>query len=312
MISSNVGINNKLASKLFREWTSIFPERFFVILVAYADESYTREKDGQFKHITFAGYIAPKIYWSRFCVEWSAALKRYFGHNKGYFHFREFANKKLRSDPKSLYFGWSEQKRDDFLYEMAGLAGSVAVPFGGTVPAQEHVKGKLSGTPIEASMYACFRDLRNSISSHWPSLDGQDAKSRVHVVFDNTESDDWLIPLNTVFEEYKIEEPVFGHITLGDDKADLPLQAADLFAYAGRQQGENNATQPRVLDLILNKNLFPAGSPKHFPTALSRLMPFSWDETIKKFREHQKDYMLQHPEIKRYLPLDHYPFAKHK
>jgi len=281
------------------------------MLEAFADESYTKE-NGQFKHITFAGYIAPKIYWTRFCVEWSAALKRYFGHDSGFFHFREFASKRLCSKPDSPYFGWSEQKRDNFLYEMAALAGNVAVPFGGTVPVQEHIKGERFGTPIEAAIYACFQDLRNSIASHWPSFNSQNAKNRIHIVYDGIESEDWLNPLNTVFKEYKKEEPIFDLIRPGDDKKDLPLQAADLFAYAGRQQGENNATHPRVLDLILNKNLFPVGSPKHFATALSLLMPFSWDETIKKFREHQKDFMLQHPEVKKYLPLEHYPFEKHK
>ncbi len=193
---------------------------------------------------------------------------------------------------------------------MAELAGNVAVPFGSVVPAEQDVKSGKITNPLEAAAWACFQDLSNALSMHWPNLKGQTSKDAIHIVFDDPDFKEWRNQILDSFEEFKKADPRFGHITPGDDEVDIPLQAADLYVAAGRQQGETKADQPRVLDFLLSKNVFPKNHPKNFHNAITKMMNCPWDEAIKRFRQNQKEFRIKNPKTK-YLPLEHYPFEKH-
>lgn len=276
-----------------------------MMLTAYADESYTSES-GNFKHITVAGYIAPVSYWKTFCVEWSAALKRY---GVGYFHFREFANKDFRSQPESPYFGWEEEKLGNFLYELAKIAGSVAIPFGGTVPAAQFIQDGVKDDPILVAYTAFFNDLRECIRSHWPKLTGDNFKERIHFILDINKDKRWLIPFQTAYNVYRQQEPIFGPLTWGDDKEFIPLQAADLLAYATRQQGDWKAKQPRVLDILLAKNIHPETDEYTFQKTIRRIMGCDWNTAVKRLLAIEKEFKRLNPG-KKYLPFEHPPFTK--
>ncbi|HTR40877.1 MAG TPA: DUF3800 domain-containing protein [Pseudomonadales bacterium] len=276
-----------------------------MMLTAYADESYTRE-EGNFKHVTVGGFIAQASYWKTFCIEWAAALKKY---RVKYFHFKEFNSKKFCNESRSDYLGWSDERREDFLYELAAIAGSVAVPFGGTVPASQFIKDGVTDDPVLVAYTAFFSDLRESIQSHWPKLTGQNFRNRVHFILDENEDKKWTIPFQQAYAVYKQREPIFGHFTAGNDKEDLPLQAADLFVNATRQQGERFAQQPRILDLLLCKNLY-AGTDEHTFSKLIKLgMKCDWNESIKRMRKQQIEFRKSNPG-KIFFPLEHPPFRR--
>lgn len=302
MMRSNVRRNVDLAVRRFREWTSIFPERLFVTLTAYIDESYTTEEK-KYKHISFGGFIAPKIYWTRFFREWNNLLKR---RKVKKFHFREFNTKALYQKSESDYFGWSNESRDNYLHELAALAGSVAVPFGGIVPAlQDMTQGKIDD-PLAAVTWACFQDLRTSVDAHWRNL--RDAKGSVNIVYD--ENREWRNAIHDAFSEFQAQDRRFGHITPGNDEKDIPLQAADLFVAMGRQQSDINGTNPRLIDFLLGKNTYPQNHPKNFQNLLFNLLPLPWESVMKLFMEHRREFAKTNPGEK-YYPLTHYPFERH-
>ena len=88
----------------------------------------------------------------------------------------------------------------------------------------------------------------------------------------------------------------------------VPLQVADLYAYALRQNAERYfknklLVQPRLLDLILEKN-------RHDMTKFA-IHPQSWEllmrEVIKHFREWKKTN-----DSRNYRPLIHCPLLQTK
>jgi hypothetical protein len=247
------------------------------------------------------------MYWERFCDEWKNILKRYDVRK---FHFREYNAPTPFQKPGNPYVGWQKESRDKFLHELAALAGSVAVPIGGTVPALEDMRDGKIDDPFKAATWACFQDLSGSITTHWPNLKGQNAKECVHVVYGDTQSKVWRNSIQDVFIEAKGNDPKFGHITPGNDDSDIPLQAADLYAAMGRQQRGVNGDNPRFIDFLLNKNIFPPSDPRNFQRVLSNLLPLPWDTVMKNFSEHRKEFEKTNPG-ERYYPLTHYPFKRH-
>jgi len=104
-----------------------------VNLVAYADESGTHDPTGKrpgSREAVVGGCVASIEEWTKFCGDWQAALDKY---QAPYFHFSDWATasaivrgkrQKYPEFEKNPYRGWELKRLDDFLIELAKIAGS--------------------------------------------------------------------------------------------------------------------------------------------------------------------------------------------
>jgi hypothetical protein len=194
------------------------------------------------------------------------------------------------------------------------LCSESAVPVGGCYHAQFHHQKALEGNPFESTVDGFFRDLGQTIDDHWPNYRGL-----VLFVFDRCDDERWSVPLRKIHAQYAQKDSRFdGAIAFENDldPKHLPLQAADLYAYALRQHakrqldrrlaGDESLEPMRVLDYILNRNLDPSRR---------RWLPAAWKKTVQLIREDQKRQKALwaktgHPK-KQYYPKEHFPFEKY-
>lgn len=121
-----------------------------MMLKVYADESGTH--DGA-DVLALSGIIDSKGHWDKFRLKWKAVLKKYGAENFHYRKFRRIANTN-QGDP---YYGWSDEKRTDFLFDLAMLVGESAVPTGGSYHFEENKKKGLTDNPIESTIWAFYK-----------------------------------------------------------------------------------------------------------------------------------------------------------
>ena len=194
---------------------------------------------------------------------------------------------------------------------MAFLSSEHAVPAGGFYNAKRHCELALKGNPFENSIAQFFEDLRVALDAHWPNYN-----EKVSLVFDRCEDERWVAPLHRAHRSFAQKDVRFaGDLRFEDDKdrLHLPLQAADLYAYASRQYAERQMAKPdsvepmRVLDFILNKNLYVSRK-----LAISTL---GWSLTVELIRKHQKkqkaEWAKQGMPKKTYYPEQHFPFHEY-
>jgi hypothetical protein len=150
-----------------------------------------------------------------------------------------------------------------------------------------------------------------ALDTHWPNYTG-----RILFVFDRCEDERWVDPLHKVHEAFAKEDARFGGCLTFEDDRDplhLPLQAADLYAYASRQYAERQMPNPgsvepmRVLDFILNKNLYVSRK-----LAISA---FAWSLTVKLIRKDQKkqkaEWAKRGTPKRQYYPEQHFPIHEY-
>jgi hypothetical protein len=274
----------------FYELAKILKGDLFVILTVYADES----KRGEI--VDICGFIESPEYWTSFSKRWSDILK---GYTADYFHFREYATPKLYTKPGRAYFGWSDKKRDSFLYELAILAGESAVPVG-----SYSVTSK--GNSLKGVMGMFYYGVFKHIDVHWPNFNG-----KVVFIYDQNEDVEmWSGPLTDVHRQAQQAEHRIGAIAFEDDKILKPLQAADMLAYAPRQNTErfwegNNEKQPlRLLDYILTFNLSASNrkTSKEHPWLLKTIVDHYKKQTAIWKRNGIKE---------KYYPMKHFPFGEY-
>jgi hypothetical protein len=103
------------------------PQILTMNIVVYVDESGTHDlssKQPGAKVAVLAGYAGFEDDWVNFCGRWQTVLNKY---KVPVFHFSEYADKRNSSGkPSWPYFGWCREKRHDFLFELASVAGSRA------------------------------------------------------------------------------------------------------------------------------------------------------------------------------------------
>src|SRR5580698_3701790 len=73
-------------------------------------------------------------------------------HDAEYFHFREL-NKTERAKPGSHYYQWDDLEVDDFIHDMAIVAGSGPMPFGGNTS----VKKEYGNNPTKENLRERYR-----------------------------------------------------------------------------------------------------------------------------------------------------------
>src|SRR5215213_8570626 len=159
------------------------------MLKIYADESC---RDGA---VTLCGYVESPEYWIKFESEWADVLKK---HDAPYFHFREFGDRhnkyKIKGNP---FLSWSTEKRDNFIYDLAVVAGQSAVPVGGSLNIEKQKNIGL-GDGYERVVKAFYWDVHTAIKEHWPDFGGS-----VSFVFDESHDDKWAAPLARAHDEMR-------------------------------------------------------------------------------------------------------------
>jgi hypothetical protein len=222
------------------------------------------------------GLAAWREDWIEFCAQWQAALTKY---GAPYFHFCEWRaasvvarGKKANSSfQKNPFKGWAASKLDDFLYELADIAGSGnKVTIGGWIETASFHQAKVSkdtdprsipagGDPYRHVIEQFFANLSGDIQSAWPYW-----TEPVSLFFDQHDDPQWCAAIHEAFnasrkKDHRLKELVFA------DKKDplhLPLQAADMSVYRFRQLADafgkekfQLAPLPK-LDALLMKGMF--------------------------------------------------------
>jgi uncharacterized protein DUF3800 len=228
-------------------------EEIFVKLIAYVDESGVHDKTGQLKgseQVVVAGWIAWSKDWVKFNGEWHTTLTKY---GAPYFHFSEWAAasaiaREVRPPntefAKNPYRGWNLKHLDDFLLELAGIAGSGnKIMIGGFVNTFEFHKAKanpltqrqnipVDGDPYKHCLNQFFNRFAPELLAQWRYW-----TEPVSFIFEHSEKKEWRNAILDVFQTYQKRDPRFKELEFRQkkDPLHLPLQAADMVAYRCRQ-----------------------------------------------------------------------------
>jgi hypothetical protein len=257
MIYADAELHGKTS---FKEWASIFSEGLFVMLTVYADE--TGIHDGA-DVVVLSGLMDSRGHWEKFDGKWRKVLKKY---DADFFHYREF-RKKANTKPGDPYYGWPDEKRRDFLFELAMLVGESAIPTGGMYPTTHNKKIGINNKPFDATINAFFNSTLVTLNMHWPEYDG-----RVHFIFDEAKNKrEWTGPLTEIHKKFRDKDSRIGGISFGNDKKDpehIALQAADFSAIHLRNETLEYVTvhggsvsggifDMGIIDFIVSKNVDP-------------------------------------------------------
>jgi hypothetical protein len=234
----------------FAQRASLFSGKLFVNLIAYADDSGTHDETGRqtgSEAPVFGGYIGDIKDWKLFCWRWQAVLDRY---KVPYFHYREFANRHSADKPNSPYHGWSDLRRDTFLFELAAIAGA-QIPVGGLFNLKDYRQGGGTEYPYRYPFNTFLENVVKALSMHWPGT-----KEPVTFFFDQSTDPRWSTSVAKVFADWKAKEPRFSEYSFGDMRKHLPLQAADLLSYRVRRRAllrleSGIGVEPSLLDHYL-------------------------------------------------------------
>lgn len=244
-------------------------------IIVYADESGTHDptftKDGSHVPVV-CGYMAFGSDWTKFCADWKTVLDNY---GVPYFHYSELTHNKENT---SIYYGWDENRRNNFLYDLAEIAGR-QIPIGGAFHLEALLELNKNNRKYEYEFCYVFEqffaDLLVAINEHFSDLTGD-----IDFVFDQKKDDTkWKSWLNKSAEDCRKKDKRIGEIVFADKKKcpHWPLQAADMIAYRTRRVADKahkpirdissgkiiGATKKlqdaNLLDVILNRNLRPGG-----------------------------------------------------
>ena len=281
----------------FTEWASNFSEGLFVMLKVYADETGTHDGSDM---VVLAGLIESREYWQKFNRKWQAVLDNY---GAKFFHFREF-RKSANTSKDDPYYGWSDEKRRNFMFRLAMLAGESAVSTGGAYPIERNKKLGLANDSFQATIHAFYKSTLAMLDMHWPNYSG-----KVLFIFDDTSNREWAGKTYAIHSEYKQKDYRIGGITFEDDKdpVHLGLQAADMSAIHSRNNargyveadGEN--FDVGIIDFILGKNVDVAF--RNLPEKITKKL-------IKDMREDESQKR-KNGFSGAYVPLKHFDFVKY-
>ncbi len=240
----------ELAEAYSTEWLSAFPWNeadLFMILQVCADESYRFQEYGVCT-VAIGGWIAHPDNFKGFCPRWASVLKKY---GVDYFHFKEYADKKHLHHKKTIYDHLSDRDREDFLFDLALVACEVGVPIGACTA--EDREPTTEFFLVADAFRWFFSGVQDLLKQKF------DTNDKADFIFDENDNRSWELAASEMFKMFQKRGAPFGSRIYSDDKVFMPLQAADLYVYAMRQNGErffdkDHKPQPRLLDLILDKN----------------------------------------------------------
>lgn len=298
----------------FLEWASLFLGKYFAMVVVYADETGTGgiPKSGDEPSPGVYGYIATPEEWEKFRVRWKAMLAE---HDAKYFHFREL-NKSERQKTDNPYHDWDDQEVDDFIYDMAFVASTGPIPFGGDA-AQKRRNSQQEA--FEGAFKMFFGDFTIQMNDHFPN-----ETEKTSFFFSDNENDNWIQIQNKIIKEERIRDPRIGeatHVNPYDEKDDrgLPCQAADLFAFVNRQNMSpmydlDRVRPHRILDIIVARKGFIAHD--HPFRIFAEMDDDSWYAIIQDMRKFKKDFdgaraKAGLPKMQ-FFPIINHPFTREK
>lgn len=234
--------------------------------------------------------------------KWRKILEKY---NAPYFHYREF-RLNANTKPEDPYYGWPDEKRREFLFELAMIVGESAVPTGSVYPTAHNQKIGINNKPFDATIHAFFNAVRVSLDRHWPEYNG-----RVHFIFDEIRNKrEWTGPLVEIHQKFRDRDDRIGSLSFGDDKKDpenIALQAADLSAIRLREETKNYLAagggifDMTILDFIISKNDDP----------FFRKIPKVRMEKMINDMRYDEALQRRHGFTGTYIPIKHFPFEKY-
>lgn len=267
------------------------------MLKVYADETGTHEGADV---MLLSGLIESREHWIKFNRKWKAVLDNY---QADFFHYREFrkeANTKLGAP----YYGWSDEKRRNFIFRLAMLVGESAVPTGGGSPVEHNKKLGKTIDPFDQAIRGFFESTIDMLNKHWPTHAG-----KVLFIFDKTKNRELANAIVSIHSEYTEKDPRIGGMAFEDDKdgCHLGLQAADLsgihYRNAARQfvEHEGQINDFGIIDFIVNKNV---------DVMFRNLSEAKTKKLINDMRGHESD--VRSKGFKgAYYPLRDFPFEKY-
>jgi hypothetical protein len=206
-------------------------------IAVYMDESGTHDITGQEKGSEVAvicGYAGWKANWGRFTHEWEYALKL---NRVPYFHYRELEDSKWHPEKDSCYKGWSKRRKDAFVLNLAKIASKHAsFPVGGNFNTegnqeQNLQQGKPTAYPYKRCFDQFFISVREELERCRPGC-----TEKITFFFDRNQDPRWQNALQNSYDEFRrIDSRFVADVVYGDKKVLIPLQAADLLAYATRK-----------------------------------------------------------------------------
>lgn len=258
-------------------------------ITAYVDESGRHDRTGKqigSGKVVVAGWVDWRDNWEKFCNQWKSVLRKY---DVRYFHFSEWADasavaRNVRPPSSSFsgnpYKGWSLDKLDAFLYEMAELAGGGQKLFvGGFISTKDFVEAKKypeysrfapAPDPYQACLNQFFESFATEVRQQWPYW-----KEPVAFVFDHNDDSEWNHTVQSAFAASKRRDHRIAKLTFEDSKIlpHLPLQAADMLCYRMRQIAEKFTDSkilpnPSRLDDLLIKPCFERATPSYLQATL--------------------------------------------
>jgi hypothetical protein len=302
------GIDN---SHYFLDWLAAFPYTILVMLNVFADESGFHDNGYGASVLVVSGYIASAEYWSKFSIEWEKTLIGYDVHCP--FHFSQFTDTK-RSDsrltnPDNPYFGWDDERLDNYLYDLAKLASEEAIPLGGHCHKKKFREQGGAGSPAEIVFDAFFSNVQRALDDRFPNF-----KDTVGFVFHWNSDRTWRDAAFRSHDKFK-KDSRFGGLTFENEEKFTPLQAADLIAGPFRQLADKfyNENYPfitlqnhRIIDLALQRHHWPilSGVPQ---ADFNRLIDF-----LRQDNKRQKSEWKAKGIKQEYRPLLHFPFENHR
>jgi len=265
-----------------------------MILHVFADESYLLE--GNRNVIAIAGWLSTPEGTNKFCTAWKSVLDFY---GVKYFHFKDFADKSHKYHKETPYDGWDELKRETFLFDLALAACELGIPVGASsAPNKPKLDAAKDGSLKAYAYFLFYQSVLIAVNTRYSPFNGKGDK--IEFVFDKNDDPDWRKALNETFNAYKSKGAPFGDCHPKTDDKCIPLQAADLYVYAMRQNAERFFTgnrQPmnaRMLDFILEKNRPDLGN--------WTIKPRMWANLVRLVSDHYREWKLVNPK-KKYFPL---------
>ncbi len=309
MIRGRGQISSKQAADDLAAWASLFTGKLFAMIVVYADETGTGgiPKSGEEPAPGLYGYLETPAAWDAFRIKWNTMLKK---HDAPHFHFRELDPNYRKQHPESVFASWDNERKDNFIYDMAFVAGCGPIPFGGNHPRK---KQKTDEEAYEMAIDGFFRDFADQMTTHFPNEQGQ-----ASFFFADLDNETWIAILNRkmkkarqvdkrIAEEYILINPLTERGT--------PCQAADILAYVHRQDiskiyDSGRILPLRILDLATGRKSFNVGP----YTELAVMDDAAWYDLIQDLRRDKKRFEEQRERLglkkQIYYPHREHPFFR--
>lgn len=225
------------------------------MLRAYIDDSIHNREDGIAGGVyALAGYVSDTSRWAEFADEWDAILHE-GPHVLEYLHTSEAHR---LTDPKSMFYGWTSQERDNKLLLLARAINRRAFFSVQTAMRPEHYREILGPITKVRVYYFLFYSI---IAQLIRATERFHPTGKIEIYFDE-KGDESVRGIEAAYEEFMADAPahlrdkIASRPEFKNDRDITPLQAADLMAWYFRrniyEDDRNRKFESPVWDELLN------------------------------------------------------------